>query len=307
MLRLSARPGSSLETASSFDVHVAGAEANVAYALARLDRTVAWASRLPDTALGRRVLAGLRSAGVDCSGVMLAPEGRMGTYFVDVHRPPRPTSVIYDRADSAACSMTVDDLDWDLISDARVIHLTGITPALSDSLRNVVSELARTAASSDALLSFDVNYRAKLWSPEMALTELSPIMKLAELVVCGRQDARDVFGVGGEPDTVARQLSEEFSIPTLVVTDGHRGSWWVSDGQPGHLSALEIDVVDPVGAGDAFTAGVIDGLLDNDLLDGINRGTALAAAALTTRGDAVHVNRAELDALVAADRNDVDR
>ena len=307
MLRLSTPRGSSLESASSFDVHVAGAEANVALALSRLDRRVAWASRLPDTALGRRVLSGLRAAGVDCSGVILEPEGRMGTYFVDIHAPPRSTRVIYDRAGSTVCTLTADDLDWDLISHARVIHLTGITPALSDGLGLAVSEVAQAAASSDALLSFDVNYRAKLWSPETAAIGLSPIMRLADLVICGRQDARDVFGVDGEPNGVARRLSEDFAIPTVVVTDGPRGSWWISNGRPGHLPAWEVEVVDRLGAGDAFTAGVIDGLLDGDLVEGIARGTALAAIALTTKGDSVDVARSELDALIAGERRDVDR
>ena len=307
MLRLSAPPGLSLESASSFGVYPAGAEANVACALARLDRQVAWASRLPDTALGRRVLADLRSAGVDCSGVVFAPEGRMGTYFVDVHAPPRSTSVIYDRADSAACALSADDLDWDLISDARVIHLTGITPALSDGLKEVVWEVARAAATSTGLLSFDVNYRAKLWSPEEAMGALSPIMELADLVVCGREDARVVFGVDEEADDVARQLSEDFAVPTVVVTDGPRGSWSVSGGQSAHIPAIEVEVLDPLGAGDAFTAGLIDGLLDDDLVEGIKRGTALAAIALTTMGDAVHVTRPELARLLAGDGGDVDR
>lgn len=307
MIRLSTPAGNSLETAPAFEAHTAGAEANVASALARLDRSVAWASRLPDSALGRRVLSDLRAAGVDCSNVSLDSQARMGTYFVDIQAPPRATSVIYDRSASAVCRFGVDDVDWDLVAQARVVHLTGITPALSQSLREAIDALAATVDASDALLSFDVNYRAKLWSPDEAAETISPLLQLADIVVCGKDDARDVLGIDGAPAEVAARLAEDFSSEFVVVTGGAEGAWWSSSGDFGFVPSVPVAVIDRLGAGDAFTAGLIDGLLDGEFADGVARGTALAAVALTTRGDQVQITREEMLAMVDGFDRDVDR
>lgn len=307
MLRLSTPVGRSMATAPSYEVHVAGAEANVASLLAQLGRSVAWASSLPDSVLGRRVLAEMQAVGVDCEGVSLTDDARLGTYFVDIHPAPQPTTVVYDRAHSAVCSLTVDDIDWDLISQARVVHLSGITPALSESLGEVTSAIADSVADSETLLSFDVNYRAKLWAPKEARDRLSSFLELADLVVCGLQDAREVFGFGDSQADVAGRFAKEYSTPSLVITAGSAGAYWVHNGESGHVPAIPVNVIDRLGAGDAFTAGLIDGALDGHFVDGVVRGVALAAIALTTVGDQARVTRREVEALMAERIRDVDR
>ncbi len=132
MWRLSPPGRERLENTTTLDIHVGGAESNVAATLARVGKSVAWWARLPDNPAGRQVANTLRAQGVNTSGVRWS-EGRLGTYFVEFGGTPRPTQVIYDRADSTASQMTPDDFDWDMLHGTRWLHLTGITPALRSS------------------------------------------------------------------------------------------------------------------------------------------------------------------------------
>lgn len=307
MLRLSTPLGESLETTPQLDVHVAGSEANVASALSQLGRKVTWVSRVPDSALGRRVVSSLRAVGVDCDGVLVSDTGRLGTYFVDIRPDPLPTTVIYDREKSAVCDMTADEIRWELADDARMIHLSGITPALSESLATITNELAARARQSGSLLSVDVNYRSKLWTPGEAEQGLSRILESADLIVCGSDDAGVVFGLEGDPPDVVQQLSQRFSCQSVVVTAGADGAFWRHGNETGHLPARGVSIIDRVGAGDAFMAGVIDGLLDDDLPSGVARGEALAALALTTNGDQIRIDRTGLSSLMSTGGPDVDR
>jgi 2-dehydro-3-deoxygluconokinase len=307
MIRLSVRPGENLESATSFDVHTAGAEANVANTLARLGRTVTWGSRLPEGPLGRRVVADLRAAGVDCSRVALVPDSRIGTYFVELRAEPLPANVIYDRTGSAAAGFTSEDIPWDVVDQARVVYLSGITPALSQSCRDAVMELAARARKGTCLFAVDVNYRSKLWPPGEAATTLARLIQGAGLVVCTSEDAGGVFGITSGPDKAAEELGSLFEAERAVVTSGAAGAWWYEDGVTGHVPSVPVSVVDRIGAGDAFTAGVIDGLLDGHLESGVHRGTALAALALATRGDRAITTRDQMESLIAGAGRRVDR
>ena len=133
MLRISVGAGFAIETARAADLHAAGAESNVAAALASLGRRVAWASRLPDNPPGRLIAGELRRAGVDLTQVQWCLTGRVGTFFVELTPPPAAVQVTYDRADSCASQLSPDSIDWDRLLDTRLLHLTGITPALSAS------------------------------------------------------------------------------------------------------------------------------------------------------------------------------
>ena len=304
MLRFSVPPGESLRGSGSFEVHVAGAEANVAVALGRLGRSVSWASLVADNQLGHRVLDHLTVAGVDVSGVRLVNDARLGTYFVDLQVPPRATAVVYDRAESAVCSMSPDHVDWETVGQARVVHLTGITPALSPSCMETSLAIAERAP---GRVCFDVNYRSKLWGPQEAAESLGPFLEKADTVVCGISDAVLLFDTDPEPQRAMDQLSSRFGIETVVVTAGERGVHWLDGDASGHQSAFPVEIIDRLGAGDALVAGIIDGLLDGDLETGVERGAAMAAVALTTRGDAISLTRGELEALVGAQNGDVDR
>src|SRR3989449_9080800 len=139
MLRLSAPPGVRLEPAPELDVHVAGAESTVAIALCRLGTTAGWISGLVDTPLGRRIVNELRAHGVDVSRVLWAPDGRVGVYFLEQGIPPRQHRIIYDRAQSAMALLNPDEIDGEFVRSARLVHLTGITPALSAGSRTAPS------------------------------------------------------------------------------------------------------------------------------------------------------------------------
>jgi 2-dehydro-3-deoxygluconokinase len=307
MLRLSTPVGQSLETSPEYHVHVAGSEANVASTLSQLGRSTMWSSRIPDSVLGHRILSSLRSVGVDCDSVALSEGGRLGTYFVDIRPAPLSTVVVYDRAASAVCDMGLEEIDWLSISEARVVHLSGITPALSPNLAEVVSKIVSEVRESESLLTFDVNYRAKLWTPKEAEWSLSSLLDSVDVLVCGIEDARVVFGVEGTGPEVSVQLSERFSNPSVVVTAGAGGAFWRQGTQAGHIPALPVRVVDPLGAGDAFMAGLIDGVLDDDLKAGVARGAALAGIALATVGDQIRITRAGMLSLLEGDLPDVDR
>jgi 2-dehydro-3-deoxygluconokinase len=307
MLRLSVRSGDRLDSAPTFEVHVGGAEANTAAALAALGRSVAWVSVLPDNSLGRRVAAALRSLDVDIESVRWAEGARLGTFFVELSEPPRPIRVLYDRSGSAASSMTPADVPWQRIDQSRLVHVSGITPALSPSCRTAVTELADRLRQSKVAFAVDVNYRAQLWSALEARRCLEEVAAGADVVVCTAEDARDVFDIEESPEHAASALADRLGAGRLVITDGPEGAWWREGTSSGHVPAIPATVVDRLGAGDAFTAGVIDGVLDGDLEAGVRRGVALGALALGTRGDQVRTSRAEVENLLRGEDRHIDR
>ena len=307
MLRLSVRSGDRLDSAPTFEVHMGGAEANVAAALAALGRSVGWVSVLPENSLGRRVAAALRSLDIDIESVRWAEGARVGTFFVELSEPPRPIRVLYDRSGSAASSMTAADLPWQRIDECRLVHVSGITPALSPSCRTAVQELADRLRQSKVAFAVDVNYRAQLWSALEARRCLEEVAAGADVVVCTAEDARDVFDIEGSSEHAAFTLADRLGAGSVVITEGPEGAWWREGTSSGHVPAIPATVVDRLGAGDAFTAGVIDGVLDGDLEAGVQRGVALGALALGTRGDQVRTSRAEVESLLRGEDRHIDR
>src|SRR4029079_11213756 len=161
MLRLSIPSPARFETARQLDVQFGGAEANVAAACARLGLSAAWVSALPMNAWGERVRRELRGHGVDCSYVLEIPNSRLGVYFLEYGVPPRPIRIVYDRRDSAFSRLTSDMVDWEPVRRARMVHVSGVTAALGDNARALIFRLIDEAQ----CVSFDINYRASLWSP----------------------------------------------------------------------------------------------------------------------------------------------
>jgi 2-dehydro-3-deoxygluconokinase len=298
MLRLSVRPGDRIEDAPAFDVHVAGSEANVAYAAARVGLRAAWVSVLPDNPLGHRVATTLSAGGVDTSLVRWRPAGRLGLYFVELGAAPRPVSVTYDRAASTMALATTSDFDWTAAADTQVLHVSGITLALSDSCRELAKHAMREARRAGATVTFDVNYRQKLWDRKAAAIAVRDVAPLVDVLICTREDARDLFDVVGAPD---------LGVETTVITRGAEGAaaWraGIAVERRGHL----VETVDRVGAGDAFAAGLIWGLLDGSLELGLERGLAMSALKMTLRGDLFRLDAAEVEALLAREGREVGR
>ena len=298
-IKLSVPKGRLLETARSLDVHISGAEANVSGALSRLGWRCGWISRLPRGPLGRRITHAYLPTGLDLSAVDWANDARLATLFVEYAAAPASTQVIFDRADSAFSKITPEHIDWDYLLDTRLIHLTGITAALSDSCRAVLTTAARRAKERGVPLSFDVNYRRRLWSAAEAERTLLPLMQGVEMLFCKHADAQEVFGLQGTPREAAEQLQRMSGARIVVLSVGAAGVtawdgevWWEE-------AAKAVDIVDRIGAGDALAAGVMHGWLQGNLAAGLQYGTAMAALALSHFGEIVLTTPEELDRLAA--------
>ena len=315
MLRFSVPTGRRLKDARQLDVEVGGAESNVLVAVAQLGWRCGWVGRLPDTALGDIVLRVLRSDGVDVSAAKRVSGERIGTFYIEYAATPRSIQVVYDRADSAAAHMTIDDVDWNYLLDTRVLHLTGITPALSENCYALVAEAIRRARAAGVTVSFDVNYRGKLWGAAEAGERLRPLLADADLLLCKGADAALLFGCRGEPRELMTALKQLTRAEVLYCTFGERGAAVLNGDDFAAEPALPVQIIDRVGSGDAFAAGVLDAWLEaspgSDLKamrrEGLRRGVALAAIALSQYGDRLLTTRAELESVMAQERRDIVR
>jgi 2-dehydro-3-deoxygluconokinase len=297
LIRLSVPSGERLEAARQLEVHPAGAEANVITLLARLHCRAVWMGALPNNPMGRLAASALREAGSDLSGVLWRDSGRMGTYYVELGAPPRGIQVTYDRAHSCAAEVRRDEIDWDILLDTRILHLTGITPALSSSCCQIVAEAVERAKQRGSFVSFDVNYRRKLWSEAEAGQTLLPLIRQADLLFCSQADAMRLFDCKGSMQEIAQGLLDIVQAPKLIVTFGEKGllCWDGTSWQ--HEPARPTQLIDRLGAGDALAAGVLYGQLHADLHAGLHYGTVLAAMALSQKGDMVFTTEAEMLAL----------
>jgi 2-dehydro-3-deoxygluconokinase len=298
LIRLSVPCGERLQSASRLHVHPAGAEANMAVALSSLGAACAWVGALPRNPMGLRVASRLRAAGVHLEGVVWFEKGRIGTYFVELSAPPRPVRGLYDRADSCAARLTAEQVDWDHLMSGRILHLTGITPALSVSCREIVSRAVDQARRRKVPICFDVNYREGLWSFEEARTTLTPLIQESEILICGRDDACRVFGLEGDDGEIIRNLVRLSRARRVVLSREADGilAW---DGQAFiRQPALPVQVIDPIGAGDALAAGVLYGWLKGSFQEGVRVGAVLAALALTQHGDMLDTTPEEIYSLL---------
>ncbi|WP_327399037.1 sugar kinase [Streptomyces sp. NBC_01288] len=282
MAALAPAPSSSLECADDLRVSVAGAESNVAMYLADLGVPVSWLSAVGDDPLGRRVLAEVGASGVDVSGVRCDPERPTGLL---VKEPTGSrTRVHYYRGNSAASAMGPDVLDDDRLRSASILHLTGVTPALSPSCRNLVTTaLTVPPAERPYAISFDVNHRPALWPPGTATTVLRDLADQADITFVGLDEARELWGADLQPADVRALLPHP---RLLVVKDGGHSAIAFSDEGVRTVPALDTDVVEPVGAGDAFAAGVLTGLLRGGGMErALRLGHITAASALKVTAD----------------------
>lgn len=296
-----------LEQAAQLEVWPTGAEANAAVALARLGRQVGWFSKLPDHPLSRLIVGAVSRHGVDTSRVVWTPEGRIGTLFYERAVPPRPPRVWYDRKDSAFTTLTASDLDWPYLTSAQIVLMAGTAPALSATLQDTTRRIAEKVRAAGRLFALDVNYRAKLWSPQEAADYFTKLLPLVSILFCGGRDAERLFGLRGEPETVACALQERFGIPTVVLTLGSEGAMAMAD-RPYHARRVpQATMVDPVGAGDAFEGGFLCGYLEGGVQRGLDFGAAVGALHCTMVGDFAYVTRAEVEELLGSEDQEIQR
>lgn len=303
MVRLSVPRGDRLVDAASFDVHVGGAEANVAAVLAQLGRRARWLSDVPADDLGDLVLRRLRAMGVDVAHVQRQEAARLGIYYFEPGVPPRPSRVIYDRAGSALREGDLPEAWLDDVEGARLFHVTGVTAALGPKVAEHLRSLVERATSRGVPVSYDVNYRSALWSATEARPVSRWLLERSTIVLCSLRDGPILFGDEGRvaadrppaerAERLARAIAAE-GPKAAVVTIGDEGTVAYAAGEVVATSSEHAEVIDRVGAGDALAAGVIDGWLDGDVVSGVRLGGRLAALALAQRGDMVHVARGDL-------------
>lgn len=306
MLRLSVAKGHQLQFANELDLRCGGAEANVSVALSGLGNRCSLLTKLPENPLGNIVINTLNSRVVDTSFVQKEP-GRIGTYFVEYAAPPKSTVVYFDRKDSVASKMKFSDFDWDKILDTKLIHLTGIMAAISDDCFDLLSELIILAKKKNILVSFDINYRSKLWDIPTANQKLTKLVQDVDLLFCSKRDAVNIFGTKGSDLDIARQLQDIFNAETVITSRGDLGVIAVTEGEFMEEKALSVEIIDRVGAGDALAAGVIHGYLQNNLKLGLQYGVTLAAMCMCTHGDFIYYSENDVKNVLSNQSTEIQR
>jgi 2-dehydro-3-deoxygluconokinase len=289
LLRLSPPGAQRLDQARAFDIGIGGSELNVACLLARLGRRTAWVSRLPEGPLGRIVDGEARRHGVDTRFVRWIPGARLGLMFFEAGPAPRNARVIYDRKNSAAAELGFEDAPWEaLIAASARIHLSGITPALGPSCRALVARVAALAGAAGKPVSYDLNYRATLTSPAEARAVLAAVAPHLELFIVAERDARSVLGFAERAEGLAEAIAARYGIPLVALTRAPGSApadLLLARGTVRAAPRYPVELVDRIGAGDSFVAGLIHGLLAGDLDLAIRLAAYAAAIGLATPGD----------------------
>lgn len=321
MMRLATPGHLRFAQASGLEVTFGGGEANVATSLALCGVEAAFVTKLPTNDWGDRAIATLRGVGVD-TGQIQRGKGRMGVYFLESGAGPRASRVIYDRADSAISQAKPGDFDWDKVfRGAKWFHWTGITPALGAGPAAEVKEACAAAKKAGCTISVDLNYRKNLWTKDQARDTMGDLMQYVDVCIANEEDAQSVFGVQGahvesgqiERDVyldVAKQLMERFNFKKVAITlresiSASRNGWSAmlfANGQASFAKRYEIEIVDRVGGGDSFAAGLIYALLnDFDPQKTVEWATAASALKHTIPGDLNLVNADEIARLAGGD------
>jgi 2-dehydro-3-deoxygluconokinase len=271
-----------LELVPSMDLGFGGAESNVAIGLARLGVPVTWMGRLGDDALGRLIERQLRAEGVQPS---VTRDTSAPTALMLKERPAAGASAIsYYRAGSAGSRIEPADLDLDRVRAAGVLHLTGITAAVSESARRALDAAIDAAHQAGAIVSFDVNHRSRLWSAEQAVPVYRSLVARADLVFAGEDEAELLTG---EPEPAAQAAALAAMGPTqIVVKRGEHGAIGFADGERMEVPAFTVQALDTVGAGDAFVAGYLAELIAGaPMSERLRTAAACGAIACTAPGD----------------------
>lgn len=315
MIRLTPPGQERLERTVSLNVTVGGAELNTAVGLVCLGRQARWVSALPRTPLGRMIERQVRANGVDPSGIHWVDEseGRTGVYFLEEGVDPRPSAITYDRRDTAMARVQPGTFHWEaLLSGASLFHVSGITLAISPGARAETMEAVRVANAAGVPVSFDLNYRSKLWSEAAAREAFAEIVPKVDILFASRTGLRTFFDIDGSHEEVLREAIRKLGVAAVTLTRKRaKGAMRLkllsmAMGPSGVLASTDwrsVEVVDRLGGGDAYAAGFLDGYLENpeQLSRAIALGNAASALKHTIPGDFLSATRAEVEAVVVGD------
>ncbi len=300
-----------------------GGEANVAVSLANFDMDSAFVTKLPAHAIGQAAVNSLRRYGVDTSYITRGGE-RVGIYFNEKGASQRPSVCIYDRAHSAIAEAESADFDWERIFEgADWFHFTGITPALGENVAALCKEACIAAKAQGVKISCDLNYRGKLWSREQAKEAMSELCRYVDVCIANEEDAKDVFGIEAEKTditagelnregyiSVAKQLEERFGFEKVAITlreskSAFDNDWsaMLYDGENACFSKkYHLHIVDRIGGGDSFGAGLIYALLQGKgTAEAVEFAVAASALKHAVEGDYNMVSVAEVEKLAGGD------
>jgi 2-dehydro-3-deoxygluconokinase len=323
MLRLAPIGYERFVQAKEFGAVYGGGEANVAVSLANYGKDVCYVTKLPKHEIGQAAVNELRRYGVDIQYITRGGE-RVGIYFCEKGSSQRPSKVIYDRAYSSISEARKEDFDWDeIMKDAEWFHFTGITPALGDNVADITMDAILAAKKAGATVSVDLNYRKKLWSTEKAGKVMERLVKHCDVVIANEEDAEKVFGIKAEgTDIMEGTLSDEgykrvsaelvsrFGLKYAAITlresisaSDNKWSAMLYDGSSFYKSKkYTIHIVDRVGGGDSFGAGLIYGLTSGyDMQKSLEFAVAASCLKHTIEGDANHVTISEVESLMEGD------
>lgn len=306
--RLQALGDDRLEAASSLKLHIGGAELNSCCTVAALGLRSAFASVVPEGPLGRKVLRHAREASVDTE-LVNSSAGRLGLYFVDFGHAPRSIEILYDRRGSAFAESGHEVVSRvsATLAQTRSLLVTGITPALGPKLSDVTLVLAQEAKRSSCLFAFDLNYRSRLWGKEEAATVLAKVARFADVLIATEDDLGLLFGFTGEPRALARKCRDAFGARTTVITRGGEGAFGLFGDTERSAASFGSVAIDRIGAGDAFTGGLLYALLERREEQALDIALACAALKRSMPGDALITNLAELEQTLQRDTRDIRR
>ena len=308
MMRLTPTDDDRLVQANRFDAHFGGSEYNVAAGIVGLGHRSKLVTRLPDNPIGHRAAREIISNGVQVTSDIHSQKGRMGIYYLEPGASPRPTRVVYDRLGSALALSYPQHFLWEeYFENASWFHVSGITPALNEDLRKATANAVSVASSKGIPISFDINYRAKLWTQEEARYTLTPLLSKCSVISTTEEDLERVFRIKGDtPQEIAEKAKIELDADLIAITlreilTVRRNKWsgcGISSDGFYQSQMYEIDIIDRVGAGDSFTAGLIAGMLDGKPEYAIDLAVAFSALKQTIPGDICLATREEADTLI---------
>lgn len=323
MLRLAPQGYLRFTQVDNFQATYGGGEANVAVSLANFGLDATFVTKLPKHAIGQAAVNDLRRYGVDTTKITRGGE-RVGIYFLEKGASQRASSVIYDRAYSAIAEATTADFNWDeIFKDATWFHFTGITPALGDNVTAICLEACKAAKAKGITISCDLNYRKKLWTTEKAGHVMATLMEYVDVCIANEEDAEKVFGIKAEGTDVtggalshegykdvAKKLSDKFNFKYVAITlrgsisaSDNKWAAMLFDGSEYYFSKeYPVHIVDRVGGGDSFGAGLIYSLLNKySAQNTIEFAVAASCLKHSIEGDYNRVSIEEVQALAGGD------